>query len=98
MLSYFCFADASFYVLSGILQGAGQQHYGAIFNVISFVFLSFPASFVLCIQFDWGLYGLWLGFGLGLVCSSVAIAFVLWRLNWERVAEEAHERALLDED
>lgn len=53
------------------------------------LFIALPVSYVAAFIFDFGLCGLWLGYGTSACFLSVMYATVLISLDWKKTAEEA---------
>eukprot|EP00069_Balaena_mysticetus_P008788 bmy_19848T0 len=77
----------------GVLRGAGKQNMGAFLNAIGYYVFGFPLGASLMFAANHGIIGLWSGL---MVCVFFQTLFYLvytWRINWNRVAEQAQVRA-----
>ena len=86
--------DALLAVGSGILRGAGRLGWGAIINVVAFSASTMLGGYVMCYQWDWGLKGIWLGYGVGVGTAFGAMMVLSYFINWKKAAAEAHVRAM----
>ena len=50
------------------------------------LFIATPTSYLACFWYEFGLTGLWIGYGLSAFILSVFYFYLLWRLDWEETA------------
>ncbi|XP_059191741.1 multidrug and toxin extrusion protein 1-like [Centropristis striata] len=86
-------ADATAGVTGGVLRGAGKQFVGAMCNLVGHYFIGFPIGVSLMFAADMGIVGLWTGLTLCVVMQAMFFVIYLWRLDWDKAAQEARERA-----
>lgn len=72
-------------VASGILRAQGRQKIGGLINFLSYYALALPLAILLSTRFNFGLSGLWLGIGSGMMVISVLETLVIITSNWEKV-------------
>ncbi|GIL78024.1 hypothetical protein Vretimale_7355 [Volvox reticuliferus] len=96
-------------VLSGVIQGCGRQHAGALVNLVAFYIFALPLALFLAFSLPlppglggglWGLglgpEGLYLGMAAGPAIQTVSYTYILLRTNWRRVAQAAVSAAALN--
>ncbi|KAL5473612.1 hypothetical protein EMCRGX_G028116 [Ephydatia muelleri] len=81
--------------LGGILRGCGQQLLGASLNFVCFYVIGLPISVSLALVVKMDATGFWVGLLCGSVIQSVTFLVVLVRLDWEKEAKKAIEKARL---
>ncbi|DBA01358.1 TPA: hypothetical protein N0F65_001597 [Lagenidium giganteum] len=79
-------------VTQGVYRGCGKQDLAAKTNAIAYYIVGIPIAAFLAFQLDFGIEGLWLGFGAGLSVSVVTLLYILKRSCWQQLAREARER------
>lgn len=79
-------------VMQGIYRGVGKQDFAAKVNGIAFYAVGISLSAFMAFVFNWGVEGLWIGFGLGTVTAFVVCSTVLFRANWQTMVVEARDR------
>ncbi|XP_065137106.1 multidrug and toxin extrusion protein 1-like [Paramisgurnus dabryanus] len=95
LLNVYCvlqFFDGLVCVCMGILLGSGQQKIAAAANFFGYYCIGLPLGIALMFAAKLDVVGFWLGL---LICVCVQSSFfiaVIFKLNWERVTEEAVER------
>uniref|UniRef100_A0A183AD45 Multi antimicrobial extrusion protein n=1 Tax=Echinostoma caproni TaxID=27848 RepID=A0A183AD45_9TREM len=92
ILSVFQLLDGLGGVCSGIIRGAGLQHFGAIVCFISLYIFGGPLGMGLIFGAHYGIEGLWYGLCTGVILSSTTYLIVLTRLNWEKQVTLAMKR------
>lgn len=76
-LAMSAFLDAMQYVGGGILRGAGQQHIGAVLNLIAFYVVGIPTSYILCFWAHMGTKGLIMGLVAGSAVQAVVVLYIV---------------------
>ncbi|ORY43805.1 MATE efflux family protein [Rhizoclosmatium globosum] len=94
LVATFQIADVMACIAGGILRGAGRPDIGAFLNLIGYYVLGIPFGIFYCFYFDWKLYGLWSGLTTSLFFVSFIEICMIWRLDWNMEAENAHKRSL----
>ncbi|XP_078403951.1 multidrug and toxin extrusion protein 2-like isoform X2 [Cetorhinus maximus] len=79
-------------VASGIIRGTGKQKIGAVANLVVFYIVAIPIGISLMFAAKLGILGLWTGLAIGTFLLSSLLLTLIFRLNWNRAAEEAQER------
>lgn len=74
---------------SGLIKGAGFQGVGSLCSLLCLGLVALPVSSVLCFQKDWGIEGLWAGYGLSTMILTVSYYTILTCINWKATAEWA---------
>jgi multidrug resistance protein, MATE family len=74
----------------GIIRGIGKANYAAIGSIFGYYCISLPLGWVLAMNYDFNLYGLWLGMGIG---ATIVVTYFQVVINcmfdWERISHEA---------
>ncbi|GIL66766.1 hypothetical protein Vafri_20274 [Volvox africanus] len=96
-------------VLSGIIQGCGRQHAGALVNLAAFYVFALPLALFLAFSLPLpdllgggllglglGPEGLYLGMAAGPAIQTVCYSYILLRTNWRRVSQAAVSAAALN--
>ncbi|OAQ99475.1 hypothetical protein LLEC1_02037 [Akanthomyces lecanii] len=76
----------------GLLRGIGKQTIGGPVNLIAYYFVSLPLSLGLAFGVGMKLEGLWIGVTAGLIIVSVIEYVYLWKVDWNKAADEAAYR------
>ena len=84
--------DAINCVIQGIFRGAGKQDTAATTNAVAYYAAGIPMAALLGFKFHFGIEGLWIGFGLGVIISASTLVFLFNRWKWEELAEDAQAR------
>ncbi|XP_042770812.1 multidrug and toxin extrusion protein 2-like isoform X2 [Panthera leo] len=85
--------DALAGTCGGILRGTGKQKIGAIMNAIGYYVFGFPIGVSLMFAAKLGIIGLWSGLIVCVFFQALFYLVLIWRTDWERVAEQAQVRA-----
>ncbi|XP_034043623.1 multidrug and toxin extrusion protein 1-like [Thalassophryne amazonica] len=95
MVFYVCMhvGDATAGVTGGVLRGAGKQFIGATCNLVGIYFVGAPIGVSLMFAVKMGIFGLWLGLTISVLVQATFFLIFLFKLNWEKAAEEAQIRA-----
>lgn len=81
-------------VMIGIIKGIGRQGIATCAYLVCFYLISVPASFMFCFRLAIGLRGLWIGLTTGLIVLTAALALVIRKADWVRIAHQAKEKYL----
>eukprot|EP00735_Rhodelphis_limneticus_P001088 TRINITY_DN11646_c0_g1::TRINITY_DN11646_c0_g1_i1::g.17550::m.17550 TRINITY_DN11646_c0_g1::TRINITY_DN11646_c0_g1_i1::g.17550 ORF type:complete len:583 (-),score=49.43,sp/A1L1P9/S47A1_DANRE/31.20/5e-56,MatE/PF01554.13/2.8e-31,MatE/PF01554.13/7.1e-28,MatE/PF01554.13/9.1e+02,Polysacc_synt_C/PF14667.1/8.4e+03,Polysacc_synt_C/PF14667.1/56,Polysacc_synt_C/PF14667.1/8.4e-06,Polysacc_synt_C/PF14667.1/1e+03,Polysacc_synt_C/PF14667.1/0.054,DUF4131/PF13567.1/2.3e+03,DUF4131/PF13567.1/4.7e+02,DUF4131/PF13567 len=81
-------------VASGIFRGMGKQHLVAVVNLVGFWIVAIPSAAVLTFTSIGSrrVESIWIGIGVGLLCTALLYLLSLTRVNWHREAQDAHDR------
>ena len=79
----FQFFDGTQVVGLGILRGMGDVNIPTIITFVAYWIVGIPVAYLLGIQFDMGVQGIWYGLALGLLTSSLLL-FIRYRYIIER--------------
>ncbi|KAI1903257.1 hypothetical protein AGOR_G00025350 [Albula goreensis] len=85
--------DALVCVSSGILLGAGKQKIAAIANLICYYCVVLPLGIALMFMAELRIMGLWVGLLTCVSLQSIFFITLIFKLNWQRITEEAMKRA-----
>ncbi|KAI7859052.1 mate-domain-containing protein [Circinella umbellata] len=88
----FQIADSVAGSCGGSLRGMGNQHLGAIVNLISYYILALPLGIYLAFQHDFGLAGLWVGQCVALFLVGGVEWIIILCTNWNKEVENCFER------
>jgi Na+-driven multidrug efflux pump len=84
-------------VANGTLRGLGFPGVAAAGNILSYVIIGLPTSYLLCVTAGLGLPGLWAGSILGFSVSAAFMATAARCVDWHKAAQTAHARATAGE-
>uniref|UniRef100_A0A671EJS5 Solute carrier family 47 member 1 n=1 Tax=Rhinolophus ferrumequinum TaxID=59479 RepID=A0A671EJS5_RHIFE len=76
-----------------LLRGTGKQKIVAALNVIGYYVFCFPIGVSLMFAAKLGIIGVWSGLTICVFFQGVFCLVYIWRVNWNRVAEQAQFRA-----
>ncbi|KAJ0398095.1 hypothetical protein P43SY_001185 [Pythium insidiosum] len=79
-------------VMQGVFRGAGLQDLAARTNAFAYFVVGIPVAYALAFPGHWGLQGLWVGFGLGVSASFLALLAFFRSWNWYQLTSEADTR------
>jgi MATE family multidrug resistance protein len=80
-------------VIQGVFRGAGKQDVAARTNAIAYYAAGIPVAAFVAFSEGMGVEGLWLGFGVGILCSLSILFYLMKRhWHWRSLALEAMER------
>ncbi|XP_029924755.1 multidrug and toxin extrusion protein 1 [Myripristis murdjan] len=80
-------------VCSGILVGAGKQKIAAISNLVSYYCIGLPVGIALMFAAKLRILGLWTGLFICVVLQTGFFITLIFKLNWQKVTQEAQLRA-----
>ena len=81
--------DYVYFTTEGILTGMGYQWFLAIFAFILYWMIMIPGAYVLSFSVGFGYIGIWLSSLLAKFVLALLNVFVIWKANWEELAEIA---------
>lgn len=81
----------------GLLKGAGLQSVGSLCSLFCLCFIALPTSFTLTFKFDFGISGLWIGYGVSSLVLTVLYCLVLTSIDWKSVALKAAKNEIEQE-
>ncbi|XP_017259399.1 multidrug and toxin extrusion protein 1 [Kryptolebias marmoratus] len=96
LMNAYCFLqffDGLVCVCTGIFLGAGKQKIPAVANFIGYYCIGLSLSVTLMFVAKLRVLGFWVGLLVCVILQSTFYITVIFRLNWEKVAEEAVKRA-----
>lgn len=76
----------------GSLRGMGNQHLGAVVNLVSYYILALPLGIYLAFQHNLGLAGLWVGQCVALFLVGGVEWLLILRTNWNKEVAKCYER------
>ncbi|XP_075850091.1 multidrug and toxin extrusion protein 2-like, partial [Microcebus murinus] len=85
--------DALAGTCGGILRGTGKQKIGAIMNAVGYYVFGFPIGVSLMFAANLGIIGLWSGLILCVFLQALFYLVCIFRIDWNRAAEQAQVRA-----
>ncbi|KAJ3070777.1 hypothetical protein HDU98_006211 [Podochytrium sp. JEL0797] len=94
LVAAFQIVDGLNCICGGILRGAGRPEIGAILNMIAYYLVGIPFGLFFCFQIGWNLYGLWVGLTIALFALAGVEMSMIWQLDWDLEAENAHKRSM----
>ncbi|XP_011481009.1 multidrug and toxin extrusion protein 1 [Oryzias latipes] len=96
LMTAYCFLqffDGLVCVCTGIFLGAGKQKIPAVANFIGYYCLGLSLSITLMFAAKLRILGFWVGLLVCVIFQSTFYIVVIFRLNWEKIADEAVKRA-----
>lgn len=76
---------SSSFVLPNFLRAAGDAKFTMLVSIISMWLLRVGGSYVLAMNFGWGVYGVWIGMFMDWVLRSIAFAWRFSRGKWKEI-------------
>ncbi|KAI0237397.1 Multidrug and toxin extrusion protein 1 [Lamellibrachia satsuma] len=77
----------------GIVRGTGRQTLGAVIIFVCYYAIALPVGITLMFATSLGLSGLWWGYVLGLALQDVCLLTFMARVDWDKEAAKAQQRA-----
>ncbi|XP_029964791.1 multidrug and toxin extrusion protein 1-like isoform X1 [Salarias fasciatus] len=96
LMTAYCFLqffDGLVSVCTGIFLGTGKQKIPAVANFIGYYCIGLTLSITLMFVAKLRVLGFWLGLLVCVILQSTFYITVIFKMNWERMAEEAVKRA-----
>ncbi|XP_028275489.1 multidrug and toxin extrusion protein 1-like isoform X2 [Parambassis ranga] len=96
LMNAYCFLqffDGLVCVCTGIFLGTGKQKIPAVANFIGYYLIGLSLSVTFMFVLKLQILGFWLGLLICVIIQSTFYIIVIFRLNWERMTEEAVKRA-----
>uniref|UniRef100_UPI0037E93A44 multidrug and toxin extrusion protein 1-like n=1 Tax=Semicossyphus pulcher TaxID=241346 RepID=UPI0037E93A44 len=96
LMNAYCFLqffDGLVCVCTGIFLGTGKQKIPAVANFIGYYCIGLSLSVTLMFVAKLRVLGFWLGLLICVILQSTFYIIVIFKLNWERMTEEAVNRA-----
>ncbi|XP_047450304.1 multidrug and toxin extrusion protein 1-like [Mugil cephalus] len=96
LMNPYCFLqffDGLVGVCTGIFLGTGKQKIPAVANLIGYYCIGLSLGVTLMFVAKLRVLGFWLGLLVCVILQSAFYIIVIFNLNWERMTEEAVERA-----
>ncbi|XP_058490980.1 multidrug and toxin extrusion protein 1-like isoform X1 [Solea solea] len=96
LMNAYCFLqffDGLVCVCTGIFLGTGKQKIPAVANFVGYYCIGISLSIILVFVAKLRILGYWLGLLVCVVLQSTFYITVIFKLNWERMTEEAVKRA-----
>ena len=82
--------------LQGTLKALQKQKLASRILLVCLYAISLPISYILSIELEIGVTGLWTGFAAGQTCITVLYIIVFLRTSWQEVFEINRERKRLE--
>lgn len=79
-------------VLTGVAVGAGLQGTVAIINLCSYYVIGIPLGALLAYLAGLEIKGIWIGMLTGVAIQILALAYMVWRTDWDLQVKKASER------
>ncbi|XP_006801612.1 multidrug and toxin extrusion protein 1-like isoform X4 [Neolamprologus brichardi] len=96
LMNAYCFLqffDGLVCVCTGIFLGTGKQKIPAVANFIGYYCIGLSLSITLTFVAKLRVLGFWLGLLVCVILQSTFYIIVIFKLNWEKITEEAVKRA-----
>ncbi|KAH7854276.1 hypothetical protein Vadar_012024 [Vaccinium darrowii] len=79
-------------VLTGVAVGAGLQGTVAVINLCCYYVIGIPLGALLAFLAGLEIKGIWIGMLTGVAIQILALAFMVWRTDWDLQVKKASER------
>jgi len=96
-LAYLFFTSIQF-VCAGVVQGIGNQGFGALTTLIAYWGIGIPIASLLVYKLDYGLGGLWTGPLLSSIFLTVTYLGYISTTDWNEAIQRGIERARLEDE
>jgi len=93
VLAPYIFFDGAQCLTSSVLRGLGQPTVAAVVNIFSYLAVGLGGGYYLAVAAGWGLRGIWAAYVVAVFVAWAGMTLALARLDWTRIAADAHERA-----
>nr|XP_057936414.1 multidrug and toxin extrusion protein 1-like [Doryrhamphus excisus] len=96
LMNVYCFHlffDALVGVCIGIFMGTGKQKIAAVSNLIGFYCIGLTLSVTFMFVAKLNILGFWLGLLICVILQSIFYIIVIFRMNWQKITEEALKQA-----
>eukprot|EP01130_Rhizamoeba_saxonica_P010520 TRINITY_DN4311_c0_g3_i1.p1 TRINITY_DN4311_c0_g3~~TRINITY_DN4311_c0_g3_i1.p1 ORF type:complete len:522 (+),score=66.67 TRINITY_DN4311_c0_g3_i1:49-1566(+) len=98
LIVFLAMSDGCVTLCAGILRASGRQNVGGIGTPVFFWFVGLPLSAVLGFVAHMEIYGVWLGFAIGVFLYDVGLLVYVMRIDWVEESKLAMERTAKDQD
>jgi multidrug resistance protein, MATE family len=78
--------------VQGTFRGSGRQSLGATLNFVAYYLLGIPVACLMAFSLHLGVVGLWMGMTTSLMLVSVCGTFLIWKSDWDWLAQRAQMR------
>ena len=76
----------------GPVRALGLQRAAALIGIACYYIFSIPLAAIFAFWVRWSIHGLWGGFYVGVVITSILYMWLIFATSWEQVAEKAAGR------
>lgn len=90
VVAAFQIADGVQVVSAGLLRGMGRPRPGAVVNLISYYFLSYPLAYALAFLLGWQLRGIWVALAAGVTLAAGLLLSLCVRASRRGLDELSH--------
>ena len=87
--SYVFFADAFQCLLLGVMKGMGIERFVFYHSILCLWVVGLGSALVLTFAFDYGIVGLYFGYGNGLVALCFCNLYYIYRTKWDMIELQA---------
>jgi multidrug resistance protein, MATE family len=84
LAAFFQIFDGIQTVCTGALRGLGETRVPMWANLVAYWFLGLPLGIGTCFLLHWGVYGLWIGLTIALICIAITLLY-RWNKDSRRI-------------
>ena len=78
--------------LAGTILAMGKQRSGSIINLVSYILIMLPISYILGFSFDLGVFGIYIGGIFGPLWVLCMYSYMICKTDWEQLSNEIYAR------
>lgn len=93
-----CLADYTQIFLSGILKGIGKEDLTLGIYMVTYYLIGIPFSYVFAFTLKGGVYGIWMGWLIGVYITVGIFIWILCKIDWEKQCDEIKIRLANDQE
>lgn len=83
-------------ILAGCLRGQGRQAIGSRLNLLAYYLIALPLALFFAFTFNFGLFGLWAGLGVGIFVLAASEFYYVFSSDWDSILQNARKHLLLE--
>ena len=77
--------------MGGVIKATGVQGLASIASIVCRIFISLPLGYLFGVHLNYGLSGLWVGYGISSLILGGLYSWILIKLDWVDVAWKASQ-------
>jgi len=83
------FFDAAQCNASGVIKATGQQGIASMYSLCCMLLVALPIGYIMAFRLDYGLNGLWMGYGASSLCLAMLYSKIITGLDWLETSSKA---------